>query len=150
MFTLCLYGYIYLTYCRTEREKYAKHRYKSRKHPEKYLSVIIDGMDQDKTDIPHIITNPKALAGSFRLETHITGVQAHGHCTLMVIDCGQFPHDTNLTIEALVQLFQHLKVCMYILCGIPCNYAHDTYIFILNMLQGSIPMVEVIFAVYTG
>ena len=70
----------------------------------------MDGMDQNKTDIPHIISNPKALAGSYRLETHITGVQAHGHITLMLIDCGQFPHDSNLTIEALVQVFQHLKV----------------------------------------
>lgn len=67
-------------------------------------------MDQDKTDIPHIISNPKSLAGSFRLETHITGVQAHGHTTLMVIDCGQFPHNSNLTIEALVQVFHQLKV----------------------------------------
>ena len=41
---------------------------------------------------------------------HITGVQAHGHITLMLIDCGQFPHDSNLTIEALLQVFQHLKV----------------------------------------
>ena len=57
-------------------------------------------MDQNKTDIPHIITNPKALAGIYRLETHITGVQAHGHCTFMLIDCGPFSHNTNLTIEA--------------------------------------------------
>lgn len=63
-------------------------------------------MDQQKTDIPHIITNPKAIAGSYRLETHITGVRAHGHCTMMLIDCGQFRHDTNLTIEALLRLFQ--------------------------------------------
>ena len=95
---------------RSEREKYAKHRHKSEKHPGTYLSVIIDGMDQDKTDIPHIITNPKALAGAYRLETHITGVRAHGHCTFMLIDSGEFPHDSNLTIEALLRVFRHLKV----------------------------------------
>lgn len=70
-------------------------------------------MDQDKTDIPHIINNPKAMAGSYRLETHITGIRAHGCCTLMVIDCGQFHHDTNLTIEILLQLFHLLKVHYY-------------------------------------
>lgn len=53
---------------RCEREKYAKHRHKSEKYRSKYLSVILDGMDQDKTDIPHIISNPKAIAGSYRLE----------------------------------------------------------------------------------
>ncbi len=74
------------------------------------MSVIIDGMDQNKTDIPHIISNPKAMAGSYRLETHVTGIRAHGHHTMMIIDCGQFHHDTNLTIEAFLQLFRRLKV----------------------------------------
>lgn len=80
-----------------------------------YLSLIIDGMDQDKTDIPHIISNPKAMAGCYTLETHVTGVRAHGQCTLMVIDCGQFPHDSNLTIEAMLQLLHRLKVYMHII-----------------------------------
>ena len=95
---------------RDEREKYAKHKRKSKKYPSKYLSLIIDGMDQDKTDIPHIISNPKSMAGAYTLETHITGVRAHGHCTMMVIDSGDFPHDSNLTIEILLRLFYHLKV----------------------------------------
>lgn len=95
---------------RSEREKYAKHRHKSEKHPDKYLSIIVDGMDQSKTDIPHIITNPKAMAGSYKLETHVTGVKAHGHCTVMFIDCGEFSHDTNLTIEVLLRVFRELKV----------------------------------------
>lgn len=91
--------FTYCLYCRSEREKYAKHRHKSEKHP-----------DQAKTDIPHIITNPKAMAGSYRLETHVTGIRAHGHCTMMFIDCGQFSHDTNLTIEVFLRVFRELKV----------------------------------------
>lgn len=62
------------------------------------MSIIIDGMDQSKTDIPHITTNPKVLAGAYKLETHITGVKVHGRGTVMVLDCGQFAHDSNLTI----------------------------------------------------
>lgn len=77
-------------------------------------------MDQDKTDIPHIISNPKALAGSYKLETHVTGVRAHGRCTLMLIDCGDFPHNTNLTIEALLQVFCHLKVCAITIKTMSC------------------------------
>ena len=99
-------------YHRCEREKYAKHRRKSEKYQGKYLSIIVDGMDQDKTDIPHIITNPKAIAGSYKLETHITGIRAHGRYIVVVIDCGQFPHDSNLTIEVMLQLFHQLKVCL--------------------------------------
>ena len=95
---------------RSEREKYAKHRSKSEKYPTKYMSLIIDGMDQSKTDIPHIISNPKAIAGTYKLETHITGVKVHGRCSIMFIDCGQFHHDTNLTIEILLQVFKRMKV----------------------------------------
>ena len=99
-----------LLHPRREREKYAKHRHKSEKFSSKYMSVIIDGMDQSKTDIPHIISNPKAIAGAYKLETHITGVRVHGRCTVMVVDCGQFPHDSNMTIEILLQTFQLFMV----------------------------------------
>jgi len=67
-------------------------------------------MDQEKTSIPHIISNPKVMAGAATLETHVTGAKAHGHCSLMAIDCGQFPHDSNLTIEVLLRLLQEIKV----------------------------------------
>lgn len=32
-----------------------KHRHKAEKSSQKYLSVIIDGMDQSKTNIPQIL-----------------------------------------------------------------------------------------------
>jgi len=102
--------FYYNLICRTEREKYAKHRHKAEKYPSKYLSIIIDGMDQDKTNIPHLISTPKALAGNYTLETHVTGVRAHGRSTMMFIDCQQFPHDSNLTIELLSQVFIKYKV----------------------------------------
>jgi len=38
-----------------ERKKYYKHQKKAEKNPEKYLSIIIDGMDQSKTHLPHWI-----------------------------------------------------------------------------------------------
>ena len=96
--------------CRNEREKYAKHRHKAEKYPSKYMSIIIDGMDQDKTNIPHLISTPKALAGNYTLETHVTGVRVHGRSTMMFIDWQQFPHDSNLTIELLSRVFLKYKV----------------------------------------
>ncbi len=68
-------------------------------------------MDQDKTDIPHITSNPKAMAGGYTLDTHVTGAIAHGRCTMMAIDCGDFPHDSNLTIEVIIRLLHQFKVC---------------------------------------
>lgn len=75
------------------------------------MSMIIDGMDQAKTALPHIPSNPKSLAGQFTLSTHLTGVHAHGRLTLILVDWGQFPHDSNLTINALLQMLLRYKVC---------------------------------------
>lgn len=38
-----------------ERKKYYKHQKKAVSYPDKYLSIIIDGMDQSKTHLPHWI-----------------------------------------------------------------------------------------------
>jgi len=103
-----------LHYSRNEREKYAKHQYKADKYPMKYLSLIIDGMDQEKTNIPRILSKPKALAGNYTLETHITGVTAHGRGSKMFIDYQQFPHDANLTAELLSRTIMECKVILFI------------------------------------
>ncbi|KAI8516383.1 hypothetical protein Bbelb_049640 [Branchiostoma belcheri] len=39
---------------KNERTKYNKHIRKAREHPGKYMSIIIDGMDQKKTALQHI------------------------------------------------------------------------------------------------
>ena len=67
-------------------------------------------MDQEKTNIPHILSKPKALAGSFTLDTHITGVKVHGRGSNMYIDYQQFPHDANLTAELLSKTILDCKV----------------------------------------
>ena len=38
------------------------------------------------------------------------GIRAHGRSTMMVIVCGQFPHDSNLTIEIILRMFEQLQV----------------------------------------
>lgn len=42
-------------FCSGERKKYYKHQKKAESNPDKYLSIIIDGMDQSKTHLPHWI-----------------------------------------------------------------------------------------------
>ena len=77
------------------------------------MSVIIDGMDQSKTALPHIPSNPKSLAGQFTLPTHLTGVHAHGRLTIVLVDWGQFPHDSNLTITAILHIMLRYKVTVF-------------------------------------
>ena len=43
-----------------ERDHYYNNRLRAEKDPHKFLSVIIDGMDQAKTNIPHVTTMSKA------------------------------------------------------------------------------------------
>ena len=100
---------------RTEREKYEKHRRKSQKHPKQYISMIIDGMDQSKTNLPHVVSNQKILSGCKLLKTHVTGVKVHGRGSHFFVDWGQFPQDTNLTLNILMQVFSDQKVCGFTL-----------------------------------
>ena len=41
------------------REKYYKHGLKAKQKPEKYISLIIDGMDQSKHNLPHLNVTTK-------------------------------------------------------------------------------------------
>ena len=50
---------------RDERSKYAKHAEKAKNEPNKYASIILDGMDQHKTCLPHFLVYSKV---SLKLE----------------------------------------------------------------------------------
>ena len=92
---------------RCERKKYYHHCEKARNNPAKYLSIIIDGMDQNKTNIPNLFTTPKALQTVSRLQTHLTGVLAYtnsqgGKKVYAFYDICQWPQDMNLTSHVLI------------------------------------------------
>ena len=76
--------------------------------------MIIDGMDQEKMNIPHILSKPNSLAGSYLLETHVTGVKIHGRGSKMYINYQQFPHDANLTAELISKAVLDCKVSLII------------------------------------
>ena len=59
-----------------ERQVYYNHREKALKHPEKYMSIIIDGMDQAKLDMPHFARATKG--NSNPLGNSLVGVLIHG------------------------------------------------------------------------
>ncbi|CAC5414125.1 Fibrinogen-like protein A,Ryncolin-4,Fibrinogen C domain-containing protein 1-A,Ficolin-1-A,Ficolin-2,Ficolin-1,Fibrinogen C domain-containing protein 1-B,Fibrinogen C domain-containing protein 1 [Mytilus coruscus] len=61
-----------------ERRKYYKHAHKARQHPDKYMSIIIDGMDQSKTEIPNFLYLSSLTAGMWKLTTHLVGALVHG------------------------------------------------------------------------
>ena len=89
---------------RAERHKYYHHREKARSEPLRYATVIIDGMDQSKTNLPHLTQNTKSTQNLWKLRTHLTGALLHtqspkGKLGFGYYDLLQWPHDCNLTIH---------------------------------------------------
>ena len=97
---------------RNERRKYHLHRYKARRTPSKYLTVILDGMDQSKTDVPNLRRICKSTANLQKLRTHLVGVIMHsGLCPMGKLFIGSFDlfqwkHDSNLTMNILLVILQ--------------------------------------------
>lgn len=94
--------------CRVKRKKYHSHREKSRSSPDKYLTIIVDGMDQSKSNLPNTKLISKSTSSLWRLRTHITGLILHtkapvgGKLTYSFVDLIQFPHDSNLTLTVII------------------------------------------------
>ena len=56
-----------------KEKKYYKHQKKAEQGPDKYLSLIIDGMDQSKTHLTHLIQKSKVRISSLDI---VIGVEA--------------------------------------------------------------------------
>jgi len=86
-----------------------KHRKKCYDHPNKYLGLIIDGMDQKKTLLPHFVRTPKKLQEENFIQFHLVGC--------MVFNEKMFPrvffttpnihNDANLTITIIHDVVTH-------------------------------------------
>ena len=97
---LFMHSYIYF---RQERRRYYSNRQNAVDDPEHVLSLILDGMDQNKTNLPSLIRTPKSCQNLWCLRSHLTGVLIHGKGTYGYFDYNQWPHDSNLTITTLLQ-----------------------------------------------
>lgn len=97
---------------RTERESYHNHRSKARSHPDKYICIIVDGMDQAKTNLPYSRKVAKSTQSLRKLRTHLNGVLVHtraphGKQAHIFIDLLQWPHDVNLTVTSINRALLH-------------------------------------------
>ena len=64
-----------------QREKYYKHRDKAMKDPARYISIIADGMDQEKLHLPSYVQNTKGNANF--LDSTLQGLKVHGWGALL-------------------------------------------------------------------
>ena len=76
--------------------------------PEEFLSLIQDGMDQRKTDMPAEEARSKQTECNPRVKTHVTGVMANGIGNFLYLDTKQFGKGADLTLTVMVLTLKRL------------------------------------------
>ena len=94
-----------------DRMKYAKHKKKAVNNPSKYLSIAIDSMDSNKSQIPKPRRENHNTAALERLTFGVVGVICHGmlrrcRCYTYPMD---FPHDANVTLQVLMDTLHDIR-----------------------------------------
>ncbi|XP_061190665.1 uncharacterized protein LOC133198638 [Saccostrea echinata] len=89
----------------TERRYYYRKRDIAKNYPQKHMSIIIDGMDQSKTNLPHFTGRlMKGIDPNSFLKTHVQGVLNHGMGTFDVyVDINEYCHDSNLVMNVILK-----------------------------------------------
>lgn len=98
-------------FCRAQRALYYDHRERAGQEPQKCLSIIIDGMYQNKTNLPHLVRKNKSACSMWVMRTHVTGALAHGRRSFAFIDLHLWPQDSNLSANILLQILLQQATC---------------------------------------
>ena len=94
---------IHLEQAALERRKYRKHWDKAKSgNPDKYMCMIIDGMTQNTTTLPHYKRKPKWLAQN-QYACHVQGVMVAGRRATMEFAYHNVKKDANMNITSLHQ-----------------------------------------------
>lgn len=94
---------------RQERRRYYSNRQTAIEQPRDCLSMIVDGMDQNKTNIPSLVRIPKSYQNLWSLRTHLTGALVHGTGSFCYFDFLQWSHDCNLTLASVLLTLKELS-----------------------------------------
>ena len=97
---MCIYT---IPLYRQERERYYFNRQNAIENPDEVMSLILDGMDQNKTNLPSLVRVTKSCQNLWCLRTHLTGCLVHGVGAFNYFDFLQWSHDCNLTLCTLME-----------------------------------------------
>jgi hypothetical protein len=102
--------YTHHTQVRIERRHYHNNRDLASAQPDKYVSVIIDGMDQSKTAVPKMKRVTDDDGNGKQLKVHVTGVLVHGQAVPAHVftSTSEWPSDTNQNIHILVKVLERI------------------------------------------
>ena len=86
-----------------ERKKAMHHREKCLKSPEQYMCLMIDGMDQKKTCLPHMRRLPKDINDECLVQMHLVGCLAYNRSVRphVFITYPNVHNDPNLTVTVI-------------------------------------------------
>ena len=76
---------LHLQQQRQQRLRYYHHRRKALKFPDKYLSMIMDAMDQAKCDLPHVMRQSKSSEKQQKLKHKLMAAMVHGVGTYVYV-----------------------------------------------------------------
>lgn len=92
-------------YIKVCRKNYQRRIDDSIEEPDKYLSVIVDAMDSNKTNVPHWRSFFSKERAEFTCKTRLLGVLVHGRRFDGYWTLPRFEHSSNLTIACLLKTF---------------------------------------------
>ncbi len=95
-----LHAYHRVTYM-AERKEYYRRCALAETDPDKYMSIIIDGMAQNHTQLPYL-ANVKDF-GDKKLDMHLEGVIEHGYSFTMYRTFNNVTADSNLIIHVILK-----------------------------------------------
>jgi hypothetical protein len=101
-----------------EMNVYLEHKQEALMHPKKCISIVIDGMDQKKTCLPHRAVESHKTATCDRMDCPLIGVLSHAHRpgTMAFYTHGELAKDSSLTCQVL------LKALRYIMTNLPADH----------------------------
>jgi hypothetical protein len=96
---------------RLDRAKYARHVKKAHDHPDKYLSLAIDGMDSSKSMLPKPRRENHQTAGLEKMTFGLIGVVSHGRDNdrFAFTYPMDYPHDGNITCQVILDTLSIIK-----------------------------------------
>ena len=98
----------HLLFVQRERMAYALHREQAKHEPGTYLSMIVDGADQSKHNLPHAAQKSHGSDAPFKIKMHLLGVLVHGVGTYAYTCPGHIAQGHNVTIQAIWDTLVHI------------------------------------------
>ena len=94
-----------------ERDAYKDMKLDAKNRLDKYLSIIINCMDQHMTMVPKMHQNVKNIEGRY-VKTHLCGVLVHrwGLCCDLWIDA-HHKHDSNQVFTSIMKVLRYMHCC---------------------------------------